>query len=167
MPDDAKPRLLLVWHDPNDVYPTSSEAVASEVRRIFAPLGVEIDWARGRDEEEAIQSLDGETLMLRVVLVPSEPSGPGWGLSPEALGAVLFMDGRPSDIYIFYRNMLRVLGLHRSARPSPRELVKLSRLSRAVGRVTAHELVHAVAPRPGRWSDPSLAGRSLGAMKGF
>ena len=75
-----------------------------------------------------------------------EPSGPGWRLQANTLGATV-VDGRlaPPAVYIFYKSVVATLGLRERPRKLP-DTYFLGRASRAFGRVVAHEVAHAIAP---------------------
>jgi hypothetical protein len=85
------------------------------------------------------ERLDEGSILLRIVLTPSNPSGPGWGLEGDVLGASPPGNGRVRSIYIFYKRLKRTV-----ARNTPNPPVRL--LEKALARVVAHEMIHAVAP---------------------
>ncbi len=63
----------------------------------------------------------------------------------DVMGAFLPGGGRSHSLYVFYRNLVRAVKIH--GRPSRRpDIRELRRLSRALGRVVAHEMIHAVVP---------------------
>lgn len=134
--------LVLEWMDPHELLPVGERWVAKEAVRVLgaADIGVRWDWSR-----EAPSSTREHR--LRVVLVPSEPSGPGWGLPANTLGAtVLDGVGAPPAVYIFYKTIAASMRLHRfGGRPETNGYF-LGRASRALGRVIAHEIAHAIAP---------------------
>lgn len=138
----AAPRLLVVWHDAHGLYPGPHGGVAREVASLFAPLELEVHWRRA---ERYDPPLDERTMLLRIVLMPSDPSGAGWGLKEDVMGAVLPSNGRARSVYIFYKALVRGLKMKlREGRIPDFRDRKL--LERALGRVVAHEMVHAVAP---------------------
>jgi hypothetical protein len=89
--------------------------------------------------------LDENTILLRIVLMPSKPSGSDWGLEEDVLGAFLPGGGRSHSLYVFYRNLARAVKIPDRFGRLP-DIQELRRLSRALGRVVAHEMIHAVAP---------------------
>jgi hypothetical protein len=136
-------RLLMVWHDAHGLAPGGTfRGMVREVERVFGPLALDIEWMKAELEEPA---LDERTVLLRIVLMPSEPSGSDWGLEEDVMGAVLPGDGRSRSLYVFYKNLTRAVKIddHPDRLPDIREL---RGLARALGRVVAHEMVHAVAP---------------------
>jgi hypothetical protein len=129
--------LVLEWMDPHELLPTGERWVATETLRILegADIGARWDWSERATNERREHR-------LRVVLVPSEPSGPGWRLSPHTLGATV-TDGveAPPAVYIFYKSVAATLGFEDG--PDHRNRV---RAARALGRIVAHELAHAIVP---------------------
>lgn len=141
--------LVLEWMDPHQLLPTGERWTAKETSRILdgAKIPTRWDWSRGNDGDRSPAT--GEH-RLRVVLVPSAPSGPGWRLAANTLGATV-RDGKtaPPAVYIFYHSIVSVLGrgLSKHGRdPRVSDPHFLGRASRALGRVIAHEIAHALAP---------------------
>ena len=130
------PRLLVVWYDGHRLYPGTHGGVAREIASIFPPLELEMRWLESIEYDER---LDERSILLRIVLTPSDPSGPGWGLDGDVLGAAPPGNGRVRSIYIFYHKLKRAV-----ARNTPNPPVRL--LEKALARVVAHEMIHAVAP---------------------
>lgn len=131
--------LELVWLDHQGLFP-DFERVRSEADAIFHDLGVAVSWGVATDPRPST----AERVRIQIVLMPSEPST--WGLSPKAMGVVLLPDrSQQSSVFVFYRPLLRNLGLGKNGdsmlRPSERRDV-----ARALGRVVVHEVIHAVAP---------------------
>ena len=138
--------LVLEWMDPHELLPVGERWVAKETVRVLgaADIGARWDWSRERDREGRTSAHEHR---LRVVLVPSEPSGPGWRLPANTLGATV-LDGvnTPPAVYIFYKTIAASLRLHRlGGRPGTNSYF-LGRASRALGRIIAHEVAHAIAP---------------------
>lgn len=130
--------------DPHDLLPAGERRVAEETKRILESAGVSARWERA-SEEEATETESREH-RLRVVLVPSDPSGPGWELSAETLGATVRSGPEaPPAVYIFYHSVMSILSRNPSSLMLPDPFF-LGRASRAFGRVVAHEIAHAVAP---------------------
>ena len=109
------------------------------------PTSVRVEIGHASETEKAEPRRT--SIDLRVVLVPSEPSGPGWRLPANTLGATV-LDGlnAPPAVYIFYKTIAASLRLHRfGGRPGTNSYF-LGRASRALGRIVAHEVAHAIAP---------------------
>jgi hypothetical protein len=139
--------LVLEWMDPHELLPTGERWMAKETTRILeaADIAARWDWSSSDENRETHASNNPEH-RLRVVLLPSDPSGPGWGLSVNTLGTTV-MNGvsAPPAVYIFYRSVASLLG--RNAHPnSVSEPHVLGPATRAFGRVVAHEIAHAIAP---------------------
>ena len=121
--------LTLQWCDPEGLYPRGSERVGRELHRAFEPLGVEVDFTEAG---------------IPVVLVPTEPLE--WGFPEDAMGAVAGPRDRPR-IYVFFPPVVRALGYRpevlRKRWPTQREERDLGR---ALAKVVAHEVIHAVLP---------------------
>ena len=137
--------LVLEWLDPHELLPIGNRWLAKETQRVLgaADIGARWDWSRQRDREDGTPERSREH-RLRVVLLPSDPSGPGWQLPANTLGATT-LDGAnpPPAVYIFYNTVVASFGLHK--RPVT-DSYFLGRASRALGRIVAHEVAHAIAP---------------------
>ena len=135
------PSLIVVWHDPEGLFRTGSERLARQVKDIFEAIGVETAWKQG----ETNPSADSSAVQVRVVLRPSEPSS--WGLSKNVLGVCFIRTSPPNAAYIFFPAVARALGYR------PQNLIKYGltprqrvAMARALSRVVAHEVVHAIDP---------------------
>jgi hypothetical protein len=132
------PRVSLSWVDHYKLFDRGHKGMTKEVDAIFDEVGVEIVWHKGLTEQPP-----SDAIHLNVVLMPGDSSG--WGLGNHAMGVVVGDLFPRQTLYVFLPNILRTLGLRlkpgRAA--SARET---NELARAVGRVVAHELVHAFCP---------------------
>lgn len=138
-PEPRALELALDWNDGYELMPISYEGIAEEVCQIFEEIGVGVRWTEpGPGEGE--QPL---TTRVRVNLMPIESSY--WSLPKHTMGVVIGEEVPRTAVYIFYPSVLRTLGYELVAdlARSPRER---ARLTRALGRVIAHELVHAIVP---------------------
>ena len=135
------PRLVAVWYDGHRLYRGAFSGVAREVASIFDPLELEIRWQEALEHDPP---LDERTILLRIVLTPSDGSGPGWRLRGDVLGAAPPGNGRIRSIYIFYKEVVREVAKGMPNGGILQPPVKL--LEKALGRVVAHEMIHAVAP---------------------
>ena len=95
-------------------------------------------------------------MAIRLVLLRVDSSD--WGHEEQVMGAAVRNQetpGRTHTVFVFLPNVLRTLGLHSDA-----NVGRWRQVARALGRVLAHEIVHAVAPgHPHR--DGGLMGRQL------
>jgi len=146
---DPSSCLVLEWMDPHQLLPAGERWLAKEASRILhdAKIPSRWDWSRGHARGASSSAREHR---LRVVLVPSEPSGPGWDLASNTLG-VTVLDGKQTSpaVYIFYHSIVSVLGRDASKRgraPNLSDPRFLGPASRALGRVVAHEIAHAIAP---------------------
>lgn len=142
--DDATDRLLvnplnitLVWYDVNGLRPRDVSGMARELDSIFREIGVKVACRRAH--------MDGaqpapEGLEIPVILLAA-PSG---GASPGVMGAVLRRHPPPSPVWIFLDNVRSALGYPSGRRPSAASVEQ--ELDVALGRIIAHEVIHAAAP---------------------
>jgi hypothetical protein len=131
------PALHLVWIDPTGVATGVDALARSEAGRLLRAMGVRVSWRRGECHQEARA---GE---VRVVLLDRGAARdrftPVLGATPPRF------EGAPL-VWVLVPGVRAVIGLspHESAasmRPSD-----VRDLAFALGRVVAHETVHAVAP---------------------
>jgi hypothetical protein len=131
------PSLTLQWCDPHRLFEHGWMSIGKELSRVLEPVRVDVRFTKDNSPEEESR--------LQVVLVRSEPVD--WGLLPNAMGAVLSRRAPQTQIYVFFPSVARALGYRpevlRKRWPTPREERDLSR---ALARVIAHELTHAVLP---------------------
>lgn len=78
-----------------------------------------------------------------MIAVPAEPSH--WRLNSEVMGAFINDGSSERAVYIFFRNVMRGVGLNPAASRLPTQRER-RQLSQALARVVAHEVVHALAP---------------------
>jgi hypothetical protein len=129
----------LAWRDGHNLFPFDRDSIAREVQSIFGQVGIEVHW---KWDDEPVNPRSSE---WNIVLTPSDPSGPGWELEGHPMGLFVHENGTGPSVYIFFSNVMRALAIYPQANRllSPPELRDLSR---ALARVIAHEVVHAVAP---------------------
>jgi hypothetical protein len=134
---DPRPAdLTLVFFDPAGVLRTGFEPLAEEVRSIFRGLGVEVSWrADGSYGESPIPEVP-------VILLERRP---GRRPGPERIMGLVMRDQQPQRaVWLFAENVRFTLG--RPGRPGPPDPELDLSLARALARVAAHEIVHAMAP---------------------
>jgi len=127
----------LVWFDPQDTLPDRFPDLRQEVDSIFRGIGVEVQWTRGGPG--TVYDLGGRP-QVAVILVAEDRSK-----GPRSIMGLVLRSQRPTRVaWVFVNNVRAALGHDpRRARPS---LVEAPELARAVARVAAHEVVHAIAP---------------------
>jgi hypothetical protein len=133
--DLARPAdLSLIWFDPSGSLPVGYESLAGEVRSIFRGLGVEVAWRVGGTFGGA------ETPEVPVILLARDPLGRR--RSERVLGLVVPAQEPHRAVWVFQENVRRALGL----REPGAGFAPVEPLARALARVVAHEIVHAIAP---------------------
>jgi hypothetical protein len=132
----VRPELRLVWVDPTSAAPFAYAGMSGEVRSILGAAGVDVVW----DKRAAGPLATGE---MAVILLNAESARVG--LRPHVMGCVGKGDGR-SALWVNLSTVARALGLDARSHVawSGRERLQVAT---ALGRVVAHEVVHAVAPQ--------------------
>jgi hypothetical protein len=127
--------LRLVWFDPTGSLPQGFDSVAAEVQSIFRGLGVEASWRVGGGYGEA----PGPE--VPVILLARDPLAAR--ARQRVLGLVLRDQEPQRAVWVFFENVRFTLSPGKSRRQDPR---RDQDLGRAVARVAAHEIIHAIAP---------------------
>jgi len=126
--------LDLIWFDPGGSLPAGYESLAGEVRSIFRGLGVEVSWRVGGTFGGAA------TPEVPVILLARDPL---WRRRSDRILGLVVPDQEPQRaVWVFQDNVRRALGLRREEKSAG----AVEPLARALGRVVAHEIVHAIAP---------------------
>ena len=116
-----------------------------EVSEIFAPLGVDVAWqwgspVKGADDETPAARPDVRIVVIMTSLWPRD-----WGVKDRALGMVVPTDLPRRRVIVFGRKIGGVLGMRTNVGHWQLD-EKAHWLGSALGRVIAHEVVHALAP---------------------
>jgi hypothetical protein len=131
----AAPSIRLTWIDPIGAGAGSETLARAEVETLLARMGVRASWRRG---------VPGELMRkdeVAVILVGDQPpSG-----SEFVLGATKRTQTCPA-VWIRVPNIRRALGVRSEGPVGGLSTSEQRLVSIAVGRVIAHEVVHAVAP---------------------
>ena len=132
-------RLRLILIDAEGLSPEVSGVLHREITTILAAAGVDVDVVSA--EQASGESVDVHATSLKVVLLAED--GRRFGVGDGHMGVNLIVGGRPNDtVYVFVPVVRKALGRElRTGRRRERE-----QIGRALGRVTAHEVVHALAP---------------------
>jgi len=134
------PKLTIVWADPDRLLRFGFESMAEEVVEIFEDAGIEVEWRK------SVRGLDAARSIPIIVHLTSS-SSETWRLRQHTMGLMIPRprSGLRRVIRVFFDEILRTLALEfdNSRMPSARETMLLAR---GLGRVVAHEIVHAVAP---------------------
>jgi hypothetical protein len=134
-----QPSLVLVWFDPKQLLSSSLPSLMHEVGTIFLHIGVRVDWKRGGS---GTSCGEGAVPEVPVILLPADPR-------PDQVGrhimGLVIADQQPRRVVWVFLSAVRwtlgqtSLGLPLTARDEPE-------VARALARVVAHEVVHAIAP---------------------
>jgi len=141
------PDLRLVFFDPKEALPAGADAMAHEVQAIFRELGVSVGWKSG-----ALGTTfgGGPVPEVAVILLPHDPVRERE--NSRVMGLVMRNQEPNRAIWVFLSNVRWTLGLapkgRKNAPASEGQVVGI-----ALGRIVAHELIHAVAPE-----EPHAAG---------
>lgn len=144
MAEPVEARATLVWRDLAGLPSEITAAARGEVERLYAAAGVRVTWSDlGESSPPAlpviVMDADSRSLRLpREVMGVSRPGG--------------------DAAWIVYGALLRTLGLTKREAHRPREVAAVGR---ALGRVIAHEVVHALA-RPHAHAKDGLMRARLG-----
>lgn len=151
---ETAPRLHLIWYDPLCCIPRAFPLLKEEVDRIFGEIGIPVTW-----EKNTMTRGHPEAVNVSVILVGHHKKLPGF--NHNVLGSFQYKPPTMRkqaiwrSVLIYLPNIVRTLGypLHDediaidssilSQVNRPKELRKLSR---AIGRIIAHEVVHVVSP---------------------
>jgi hypothetical protein len=130
-------RLSLTWFDAWGLCPLVVRGATEEVKRILSDLGVQAEWMKIED------AFASGRPRLSVVMMDVEPAA--WGLAPHTLGASKGENGPRDVVFIFTPNVIQAAG-HPVKRGNCEAVRVQAQVGRALARVIAHEIVHAVAP---------------------
>jgi hypothetical protein len=153
-PRVAAPHLRLVWIDVLGSAPYAFRSAALETAAILADAGVIAAWTLG--DASTVTAADE----LKVVLMAGVANG---ARLPEHVMGGTRGGARSHTTWIYLSNVLWALGLQDKATRGL-SLQEEEQVARALGRVVAHEIVHAVAPDVAH-SQGGLMARELG--RGF
>jgi hypothetical protein len=140
LPASRPPTLQLLWFDPLNSLPSlATDALAAEVRRIFRGLGVEVAFRVAAPDATWGDSPVPE---VPIILLKDDPIAAR--RSQRVLGLVVRDQEPDRAVWAFLENVRWTLGLgpDRGTGPWGEE----SQVGRALGRVVAHEVIHAIAP---------------------
>ena len=137
LPAVSSPSLRLVWLDPAGVATGMDAMAREEATALFRSMGASATWRRGRAGETA---RPGE---VRVILLDRaaerEPGTPVLGATPGHFEVAPL-------VWVHVPNVRAALGLPRQGSAFAMDLAVSRALGIALGRVVAHEVVHAFVP---------------------
>jgi hypothetical protein len=132
----ASPVLRLVWVDPTGIGVGADARARDEARSLLRKMGVAVSWRRGDAGEVA---RPGE---VRVVLLDRAAYSAG----KAVLGATPPLFDIDPFVWVHVPCVRAAIGLDPRASTFTMSLSASHALAIALGRVVAHELVHALAP---------------------
>jgi hypothetical protein len=134
------PAVTLLWFDPTRALSArGTEIVGEEVRTIFRGLAVDVAFSVAAPETTFG---GGPSLEIPVILLRDDPVT--WRRAQHVMGLVVREQKPTRAVWAFVTPVRRTLGQDRSLFPvsSGEE----TSMGRALGRVVAHEVIHAIAP---------------------
>jgi hypothetical protein len=135
-PGAAVPRLRLVWIDVLGAAPFAYAVASHEAAVILGAAGVESAWSAGGP------STVTDDTELKIVLMTAVTNGAG--LPARVMGGT-HRGGQSRSAWIYLSNVLLALGLPETG-AGQLSGIQQRQVALALGRVIAHEVVHAVAP---------------------
>jgi hypothetical protein len=132
--------LRLVWLDPAGVGAGLDRVARAEAESVLRRMGLAVSWRRG--EAGDIARADEVRVILLDRLAARGAGVPVLGATPSAFAEAPFA-------WVHVPSVSAALGLPLRGRGPGMSLLEARTLAVAVGRVVAHEVVHAVAPAVG------------------
>jgi hypothetical protein len=132
----SPPRLRLAWIDVLGSAPFAFLNASREASAILAGAGVETEWSIG---DTSTVSMEDE---LKVVVMEGITNG---ARLPEHVMGGTRRGAQSRTTWVYVSNVLWALGMQDRPRKSFTAAEEVE-ISRALGRVVAHEIVHALAP---------------------
>jgi hypothetical protein len=137
------PAVSLVWFDPQEALPAGFDAMQQEVESIFRGMGVHVTWTRGGLGTSFGEGKVPEVPEIPVILLPGDPVKTR--RERRVMGLVI-RDQEPNRaIWLFLDNVRWTLG-QSASRGKALSNGEAGELGRALARVVAHEVVHAITP---------------------
>lgn len=148
---EPAPTLTLVWLDSARLLPSVAvDLLGDEMETLFRENGLSVRF-HAAEENEDLRTIPEPR--VHAIVLPGEDRR--FGLPKDAMAATLGERGEKHSIFIFYPRVRRALG-HRDLGNSPR---RVAELSRALARIVAHEVVHALAPERGHAESGLMSGK--------
>lgn len=135
------PALHVLWHDAYGLFPAPAiDGMKLEVESLFSANGVRVEL---HPTKRGQAMSDYPRPSVNVILHPIEPRA--WNLEKNVMAAAVGEPDEGFTVFVFFPAVLRTIG----AFTVPKTPRGLASLSRAMGRVVAHEIVHVLAPERG------------------
>lgn len=155
-PDDPQPTMHLVWFGSHELFPrVAVDPMGAQITRLFARYGISV--LVHDASKVALETVPDPKVV--VILTPTEPGG--WGLESHVMAAAVGGPKRGHSIFVFFPSVMRTLGAPATDRRFTESARSFTEVTRGVGRVVAHELVHVLAPGRGH-AEQGLMSRRLG-----
>lgn len=136
-PAVSPPGLRLVWMDPTGVATGVDARAREEAGALLTRMGASVTWRHGDAGE---LGANGEVhVILLDRAVEREPGTPVLGATPARLEGASF-------VWVSVPNVRAILGLSPRGPAIGLDLIASRALGIALGRVVAHEVVHALVP---------------------
>jgi hypothetical protein len=129
--------LSLVYFDVEEAAPVVAEGLRREATRVLASLGIKATWRQGG---LGVMTQQGE---LTVVLLAR--AGNNSRVRPDVLGATILGEDGARAVWLYLPHVEATLGLERRGGRGG-DAIETLELGTALGRVAAHEILHALAP---------------------
>jgi len=134
---EQAPVLRLVWFDPSEIAWGSESVACAEASELLTRMGASVSWRR---------STSSEVIRSGEVWVTLIGEGPQAGSGPVVLGATGKGQAASSVVWVRVPNVRAALGISRTRSVAALTPIERRLLAIALGRVIAHEVVHARVP---------------------
>jgi hypothetical protein len=134
--ESAAPTVRLVWFDPSDLASGTELVTRAEVASLFARMGAQVSWRR---------ATSGEVTRSDEVWVNLLGAGPPTA-GPLVLGATRERNRGALIVWVRLPNVRTAVGISSTGSPLGWSAVELRLFGVALGRVIAHEVMHALVP---------------------
>jgi hypothetical protein len=129
--------LSIVYVDVEDAAPFAQAGLARETSRVLSGLGIEVHWRQGG---LGVVARPGELTVVLLGHVSTRSA-----IRPDVLGATIVKQDGARAVWVYLPHVAAILGLD-AERVGSWTGAEVSQLATALGRVAAHELLHALAP---------------------
>lgn len=144
---DALPVIRLQLNDRYGVSEAALDGAVGEMVRLFGSFGVSLVAGPAQSESGMATSLESDArpesrIEIQVILTSTLPEA--WGAKHSTLGITVAEPPPRRHVVVFPRRIKQQLGFREIA--AFEKIRKARDLGRALGRVIAHEVIHALAP---------------------
>ena len=135
--ENAVPVLSLVWFDPSDIASGSEVVARAEAATLLTRMGATVSWRR---------SQAGDVMRRDEVWIVLVGAGPPPASDSVVLGATRRTDSVAPVVWIRLPNVRAAVGIPPGGSLVGLPLAEVRPFAVALGRVIAHEVVHALVP---------------------